>query len=61
MSLLANRYARALFDAAQSRDAIDAVAGDLETIARALAEPAVRAIVLEPFLLRCRQLLELFK
>ena len=48
MSLLANRYARALFDAAQSSDAIDAVAGDLTTVARALADPVIRAVVLEP-------------
>ena len=48
MSLLAKRYARALFEAAEEKGAIEAVAADLAAIEVAFAEPQVRAMLLDP-------------
>lgn len=48
MSRLANRYAKALFLAAEARKATDVVARDLDAVAATLREPAVRALVLDP-------------
>ena len=46
MSLLANRYAQALHDAARRQDAVDAVGKDLLALQAALAEPETGAVVL---------------
>ena len=48
MSLLASRYAKALFDAAAARDAVEAVAQDLAVVKQELEDPTVRAMVLDP-------------
>jgi F-type H+-transporting ATPase subunit delta len=48
MSLLANRYARALFEAALAQDAVDTIAGDLEAIEGELQDPRVRQFALSP-------------
>jgi len=45
MSQLARRYARALFEVAQDKGAIDAVASDLAAIDGVLADPTVRGAV----------------
>lgn len=43
MTLLAGRYARALFEVAEARGAVDAVAADLAAIDDILADPELRA------------------
>ncbi|MEY2982568.1 MAG: synthase delta subunit, partial [Planctomycetota bacterium] len=43
MTLLAGRYARALFEVADARGAVDAVAADLAAIDGILADPELRA------------------
>lgn len=48
MSLLAKRYATALFEAAEQKGATDAVATDLATVAHALSDARVRAQLLDP-------------
>jgi len=48
MSLLAKRYAEALFALATKQGVVDAVASDLAAIAAALASPAARALVTSP-------------
>lgn len=48
MSLLAKRYAEALFALATQQGAVDAVAADLAAIDAALAAPAARALVNSP-------------
>ena len=48
MSLLAKRYAEALFALATQQGAVDAVAADLAAIHSALATPAARALVVSP-------------
>lgn len=48
MSLLAKRYAEALFALASKQGAVDAVAGDLAAVHAALASPAARALVTSP-------------
>ena len=48
MTLLAKRYATALFEVAQQAGAVDAVAQDLRRLHAALADPEVRGVVLEP-------------
>lgn len=45
MTVLAHRYARALFEVAEVREAVDAVAADLKAIDGALADPELRAFV----------------
>jgi F-type H+-transporting ATPase subunit delta len=48
MSLLAKRYAEALFALASQQGAVDAVAGDLSALHAALAAPGARALVTSP-------------
>ncbi len=48
MTLLAKRYAEALFALADERGAVDAVGGDVEVLHEALADPALRAVVQSP-------------
>lgn len=48
MSLLAKRYARALFLAAAERDATDRVESDLDALATACADPEIGAILFAP-------------
>jgi F-type H+-transporting ATPase subunit delta len=48
MTLLAQRYARALFEVAASADALDEVGADLQRLASALADPVVQAAILSP-------------
>jgi len=48
VSLLAKRYAHALFGAASKVDAVDAVSADLASLQTVLADPTVRAIALDP-------------
>ncbi|MDA0933834.1 MAG: ATP synthase F1 subunit delta [Planctomycetota bacterium] len=43
MTLLAGRYARALFEVAESRGAVDAVAADLAAIDEILSDPELRS------------------
>ena len=45
MTVLARRYARALFEVAESKGAVDAVAADLAAIDGALADAELRAFV----------------
>lgn len=45
MTSLARRYARALFEVAQERDAVDPVAADLAAIDTVLQDPELRGIV----------------
>jgi F-type H+-transporting ATPase subunit delta len=47
-SLLASRYAAAVFAVAEAHGAVDAVAGDLTRLSSALADPAIRAALLHP-------------
>jgi F-type H+-transporting ATPase subunit delta len=46
MSVLARRYARALFEVAEARAAVDAVAADLASIDAVFADPELRTHVL---------------
>ncbi len=48
MSLIANRYARALYEAAASKDAVEAVQGDLSSLEAVLAKASFRAAILDP-------------
>ena len=48
MSLLAKRYARAAFEAASEKGAVDAVAADLAKVDAALRDAAVRQMMLDP-------------
>ena len=48
MSLLAKRYATALFEAAEQKGATDAVASDLARVAQVLRDPQVCAQLLDP-------------
>jgi F-type H+-transporting ATPase subunit delta len=48
MTLLAKRYAQALFALAQQKGAADAVAGDLQVLHREFQVPAARALLQSP-------------
>jgi len=48
MSLLAKRYARAIFEVASERGAADAVAADLARVASALDDAALRGVLRDP-------------
>lgn len=48
MSLLSQRYAKAIFEVAEKAGAVDAVAGDLSRLSSSLSDPAVRGTVLSP-------------
>lgn len=48
MSLIATRYATALFEVAQEKNALDDVQKDLSGLAEMLADPAVGAVLLSP-------------
>ena len=48
MSLLAKRYATALFEAAEEKGATEAVASDLARVAHALRDDQARAQILDP-------------
>lgn len=48
MSLLAQRYAKAMFEVAEGHDALDAVDADLGRLASALRVPAARLVVMSP-------------
>ncbi len=48
MTILANRYGKALFEAATAQDAVDVIGSDLSALAGALANEELRAVVLEP-------------
>jgi len=48
MSLLAKRYARALFALADEQRAVDAVGNDLQALHAAIADPVVEALVTSP-------------
>jgi F-type H+-transporting ATPase subunit delta len=48
MSLLAQRYAKAMFQVAEGHGALDAVDADLGRLAGALRDPAARSVVLSP-------------
>jgi len=48
MSLPVKRYATALYRAAEEKGALDAVAGDLESLHAALSDDQVRAVITNP-------------
>ena len=48
MSILAKRYARALFALASEKGAVDAVTADLAKVAGAFDDPAARAVLMDP-------------
>ena len=48
MSLIAQRYAKAMFEVAKGHDALDAVDVDLGRLASALRDPAANAVVKSP-------------
>jgi F-type H+-transporting ATPase subunit delta len=48
MSLIEQRYAKAVFEVAEKQDALDAVGSDLDGLAAALAEPGVLRVLLSP-------------
>ena len=55
MSRLGRRYARALFEAAEEKGAIDAVAADLEKVKQALGVEGVRDVILDPQISRTQR------
>ncbi len=56
IGVIAERYATALFDLAESRDALDAVAGDLETLLAMIEDSAdLRRLLDSPVLSRADQ------
>ncbi|MHC5063476.1 MAG: ATP synthase F1 subunit delta [Planctomycetota bacterium] len=48
MSLIANRYARALYESASGKEAVEKVQGDLAKLGEALQDEALRALILDP-------------
>lgn len=54
-SLLARRYAAALFELAKAKNAVDAVAAELSALAKAAAEPSARAVFESPLISKQKQ------